>query len=394
MAIEWCLFGEVAYLMHLEGRAHDELVNQFIPVDMSKVALHIGDNSTNYQISRSKKIGSTKTEFKIIAPDKEYQNEEAEQKLFQIFGITLDDFIRAVYLHQESIKGLLVEDAASRDEAMDRLFGLERIRNIIQSIPIRKVRENREDLEQKKSSISRKIEGAVEQCQRDLNRLRAKVRDLGIPEGEATIDLVLKMSESIVRSLEGISSEYDLSSSVINPPSDISQIDYFERKVKQTLREFETKIIGTGRISELNSRKTQLEELMRRYEQNMRELRMNDARINELVGRYGKPEEISAQIGELDKRIQSCESQRNRIDLSSRLIEDAVVLLQTGGSENCPVCGQAIDSTRLLKELGQKTRRETRLAVIELDNERTNLQRKKRELEDVIIDLNKVFDTK
>jgi len=394
MAIEWCLFGDVAYLMHLEGRSKDELVNQFAPTGMAKVELHINNGSTTYEISRSKKIGKTKTEFKIIGPDKEYQNEEAEQKLFQIFGVTLDDFIRATYLHQESIRGLLVEDTAVRDEAMDRLFGLERIRNIVESIPVRKVRESVDDLEQKKASLSRKIEGAVEQCQYDLNRLRAKVGDWGIPEGEVTIDLALKISESIIRSLESLASEYALPSAMIALPSDVSQIDSFERKVKQALRDYETRVIGTSRVTELNSSKAQLQDLVRRSRQNVQELTSNDANINELVAKHGKPEQITEQFGELDKRIQSCESQRNQIDVSSRLVEDAIIVLQTATRENCPVCGQPIDPKKVLQELEEKARRRIRQEIIALDNERLDLLRKKRGLEDVMTMLSKLFDGK
>jgi len=394
MAIEWCLFGDVAYVMHLEGRSKDELVNQFAPAGVAKVRLHVDNGSSTYEVSRSKKIGSTKTEFKIVGPDKEYQDEEAEQKLFQIFTVTLDDFIRATYLHQESIRGLLVEDTASRDEAMDRLFGLERIRNIIESIPVRKVRENVDDLEQKKASLSRKIEGAVEQCQYDLNRLRAKVGDLGIPEGEITADLSLKISEPIVRSFESLASEYSLPSAMISLPSDVSQIDSFERKVKQALRDYETRIIGTSKLTELNSSKAQLEDLVRGSRENVQELTSNDANINELVDKHGKPEEITEQLGELDKRIQSCETQRNQIDVNSRLVEDAIIVLQTATQENCPVCGQPIDPMKVLRELEEKARRRIRQEIVTLDNERLDLLRKKRQLEDVMTGLSRLFDRK
>ena len=391
-AIEWCLFGDIAYLVHLEGRTRDELVNQFAAGGMANVVLHLSDGSTTYEISRRKKIGSIRTDFKIVGPDKEYQGDEADQKLFQIFKVTIDDFIRATYLHQESIKGLLVEETASRDEALDRLFGLERIRNVVESVPIRKIKENVGDLEQKKASLSRKIEGAVEQCQLDLNRLQAKAGDLGIPQGEVTIDLAFKISESIVRSLESLASEYSLQPATIALPSDILQIGSFERKLKQVLRDYETSMIGTGKITELNSSKAQLEGVIRRYQENLKESASNDTRINELVAKYGSSEEITSQLDELDKRIQSCEIQRNQIDVSSRLVEDAIALLQTASGENCPVCGHPIDPRRILRELEEKARRRIRQEIITLDNERLDLQRRKRELDDVMTIASRLFD--
>jgi DNA repair exonuclease SbcCD ATPase subunit len=392
LAIEWCLFGDVAYPMRLEGRSRDELVNQFAPEGTAKVVLSITDGSVSYEIARIKRIGSTKTDLRIAGPAKKYLDQEAEQKLYQIIGVTLDDFIRAVYLHQESVKGLLVEDPASRDEAMDRLFGLDRIRNIVESIPVKKIRENVDDLEQKKASLNRKIEGAVQQCHYDLDRLRAKAFDCGIPEGEATAELALSISNSIARSMEGVAREYSLPSTIIVPLSDISQIDSFERKIKQALRDYETRIIGTSRITELTARKARLENVIRRCEDNLRESASNDASIAELITKCGKLEDIMGEIGKIDTEIERSENRRNDIDVSSRLIEDSILVLKTAARLSCPVCGQPIDTPTILRELQDTARTKSRQEIIELANQKSGLQSRKSALENAAAVLQKLLN--
>ena len=55
-------------------------------------------------------------------------DEDAQAFLFHLTGLTFEDFYRAVFLHQESVRGLLLEEPRYRDEALDRLFGLEMLR--------------------------------------------------------------------------------------------------------------------------------------------------------------------------------------------------------------------------------------------------------------------------
>src|SRR5438309_11223620 len=105
MAIEWCLFGDVEYLAHLEGRTRDELVNQFSSSGTARVVLHLNDGAVTYKISRTKRAGSTKGDFRLTTPDGEYEGNDAESKAFQLLETTLDDCIRAIYLHQDSVKG-------------------------------------------------------------------------------------------------------------------------------------------------------------------------------------------------------------------------------------------------------------------------------------------------
>jgi exonuclease SbcC len=381
MAIEWCLFGDVAYLLHLEGRAKDEVVNQFSDDEVARVAMELSNGNQTYSISRSKKMGNSKSEFKIQGPALHVEDELAEQHLFKLFGVTLDDFIRSTYLHQESIKGLLVEDASTRDEALDRLFGLERIRNIVQSIPIKKVRDNIDDLEQKKGSLERKIEGAVEQIQNDLEKLRTKASDLGVYKDQQTLGFSLSTAESVAQRMKDIASNYDLPLPAFEAPSELSQIESFERKVKTALREMETRIIGTSKITELNSEKSNLQDYRTRVLKSKRELAENDDSINQIIGKYGKGDDLIQRISAISEHVLETDRRRNLIDIESRLIEDATVVLHAGTYPNCPVCGQRIDSKKVLANLEGKTSTQTKADLSSLEDEKKRLQSEEEELE-------------
>ncbi len=392
MAVEWCIFGDVAYLARLEGRSRDELVNQFSPSAMARVSVVLGDGHISYRISRAKKIGSTKTDFRVSTPEGDFTGDEAERVTFKLLGITLDDFIRAIYLHQESVKGLLVEEMASRDEALDRLFGLERIRNIVESVPLSKVRDIADDLEQKKATLSRKIEGAIEQCQLDLNKLKTKAAELGVSENEISLELALGRSEGIIHSLDALGSECGFAPVTILPSTELAQMDGFERKVKSTLREFETRIISAGRITELNTRKSELESVLRRYRQLNEELTANNSRLASLVAEFGKLEQIAISLDTLEKKMSQQEESRYQVDINSRLIEDAVTLLRTGKRESCPICGQTIDHDETLTKLEAEIRVGVRREIIALDNERRELEARKRELQSAKASMDKLAE--
>jgi len=103
-AIEWCLFDDFASVK-CETRTKDELINEHTPNGKCKVTLTLSSNKKEYEITREKELGRLKSDLRIRTPNGEELNyTEAENYIPVLTGIEFEDFLRAIYLHQEDVR--------------------------------------------------------------------------------------------------------------------------------------------------------------------------------------------------------------------------------------------------------------------------------------------------
>src|SRR3989338_3866220 len=176
-AIEWCLFGDLAYIRYMESRTKDELINTFNLDGKCKVKISLKYDNETYTLTREKELVTRESSLILKTPHEEFTDDEAQAKCFTLFSLSFDDFYRAVYLHQESIRGLLTDDPKERDKSMDRLFGLERMRDIIESVPLRDIKSTIEDLQTKREKIEERTKGAIAQCESYLKKLEEEAEE-------------------------------------------------------------------------------------------------------------------------------------------------------------------------------------------------------------------------
>ncbi len=145
-AIEWCLFGKLAYQVS-ENLTNDEVVNMHHRAGEAYVRIVLRRGRDEVVIERRRRIGRREMSLRVTLDDKTTEAAPAENLLFRLLGLTFDDFYRAAFLHQESVCGLLVEEPRVRNEAFDRLFGLDKLRDILAAVQIRPVTEANEEIQ-------------------------------------------------------------------------------------------------------------------------------------------------------------------------------------------------------------------------------------------------------
>ena len=141
-AIEWCLCGKLPYLTAAEFSKEDALVNAFNPKRKAVVNLTIkGEDAKTIRVSRerkmykSTKVGKTRLEVEIDG--KVLKNEEAQNELTRVLGLSPEDFYVGTYLHQEAIRDLVVGSPDTRSKMIDKLLGLERLGELIKNLPVK-----------------------------------------------------------------------------------------------------------------------------------------------------------------------------------------------------------------------------------------------------------------
>lgn len=385
-AIEWCLFGNLAYIVNPESRMQDEIVNIFNLEGKARVKLVMVFGNKRYEFTRVKNIGKRNTKFTITSPDGEFQDKQAENKCFTLLNITFDDFYRAVYLHQESVRGLLIDKPAIRDETMDRLFGLERLRNILKAIPIRDVRDAVKKLQTKRDRIGERIKGASEKVENDYRKNLENARELGLKEENISFEFGSKKVKSIIDRLGEIAGQYDINLLKFSVPTSVEDLNKGSIRAKKFMNECRKTIISDSGVGDTTAKKIRLIELMEKYSKNEEGIKDAKKRLSEIETKYGDKIKIEKFIGGIKAKIDKLEEKRKNINVRQRVINDAIDYFEKITENSCPVCGSAIDGKKILEKLKSQIEKLKTKTIDEIDKENEKLEKQKKELEDASSD--------
>lgn len=375
-AIEWCLFGKIEFLPSLEGQTRDEVINQFNDGGVASVKLVLQNGNGDVEIERSKELGTKLTTFTIRTKGDEFTNDEAEKKFYSLFNMTLDDFTRAVYLHQEAIRALLTDDLAKRDEALDSLFGLEKIRSIVKGIPIKNIREKIDKLVDRKDKLNSQISGAIQFCNTEIEKLRGKASENGVPKEHWNIDYAVKTAESVIDEIISLCKNSPEISSEINKPNQLDDFKTFESKAKRVLKEIERTNIGAEELTKLSAKKSNISNLVTAIQNQEKPISEIQQTIDGIMSEFGNEAEITHNLSALSQELEKENKKRDELDINSKLITDAIQSLKLSTKPTCPVCENKIDVQKTIADL--ETRAETLVAtnISEIDGKISDLKQK------------------
>lgn len=386
-AIEWCLFGKVEFLSSLEGRSRDEIINQFNLEGIASVKIFLKNVNEEVKLERTKDTGKVGTNFTIKTKEGKFEDEEAESQFFKISGMTLDDFIRSVYLHQEAIRALLTDNKDERDAALDRLFGLEKIRNIIKGIPIKDVKDKIKDLDKKKDSLNQKISGAIQICHSDINKLKKKTPDYNLSERDLNLDFAIQNARSIIKEINTISKDYSVPKTEIKQPTTMADFSSFESKIKKAIKELQQKSFDHNQISELNEKKMKLDGLINSVWKQEKPIEELQNEVDDIISEAGNMEQIENKISALQTELEKENRKRDSLDIDSKLINDAIESLKTRTKSTCPICDNPIDIQKTISKLEKQSQKLITNQITEIDKKISELKAQKPNLESLQSDL-------
>lgn len=161
-SIEWCLTGRFPFFQGTEFRKEDAIVNPYNAAKKATVSLTLSDQAkrSEVKITRTRKMGSStteKSELQIqLENGKSLRQEEAQDYIEKILGVALDDFPRAVYLHQEALHALVSEKPEQRSAAIDKLLGTAELRELVDVLNLKRTIPNTiEDLQGRVDTFER-----------------------------------------------------------------------------------------------------------------------------------------------------------------------------------------------------------------------------------------------
>jgi len=301
-----------------------------------------------------------------------------------LLNLTFDDFSRAIYLHQESIRGLLTDDISARDAAIDRLLGLNDMRNIIDCIPIKKIKDATKKLQAEKDRTDSQIIGATKQVEGDLKKAERALVDFDISKEDATFQNACKIIKKLIDSITETSSKYKIEGTDVIAPSELEDIPKTLRKIKQTIDSFRKSIIDDSKIEPLRTRINELSKLKQDFADNEKKLNDSNRGIIETEKEYGKKEEMEKSFKDNEKGIISLKAKRKELDANSRVVEDAIDYLIETKSKKCPVCKNNIEAEKIIMSLKSQSNSNQNKLFEDIDEKITRLESDNRNLKKIL----------
>ena len=167
------------------------------------------------------------TDFSVrFAGVRDFHDGDAEGARFQHLGLTFDDFYRAVYLHQESIRGLLLDEPRVRNESLDRLFGVDKLRDILRMLSTKLPKDVIGEIENSKRNAAAKLEGAVAQAEASHDRATKDAERQGLTEEGLSLPSARDSSSDIRGKLGTAASKVGFTGELtIEPPESMDALD-------------------------------------------------------------------------------------------------------------------------------------------------------------------------
>lgn len=353
-AIEWSLFGALQY-QPKENATNDEIVNMAQASREARVRLELfnEDHETLYAV-RTKRVKQRATQFTLdVHGVKRYGDDEAEIARFRHLGLTFEDFYRAVYLHQESIRGLLLDEPRVRNEALDRLFGVDKLRDILRVLTPKPARDAIAALTHTKQLASARLEGSIREVNAAHDRVVREVEKSGLVASDLNLDMAIQILRDMEHGLRRAAELVDFSGTVdIEIPASLEMLERGATKVRSLVKSIRNRGIqmqldqGTGSaLAEIERAQTTLISA----QATDRETRNA---LADCLARVGDEQTLATRRDDQNRTLQAIAESLDRVAANQRLSAEAVRFLQVApDATTCPVCGQAMAGRELLARL-------------------------------------------
>ena len=352
-AIEWCLFGKLAYFKSVESKSDLELINVRSRNLSCRVTIGLRKGDSVVQVTRIKRSKSKESSVTVNTGTRTLTDAEADQLIFKELGLTHDDFYRSVYLHQEAIRSLITEEARFRDEAVDRLLGLEKARDILGSIPITKIRTELERLTQQRDKLTAKLEGVIEHIGSEVKKAVSDALKEGFSEDQLTMAEVELLIGELRSEISGLSVGIKLELPEFEAELTTASVTRMLAKAKTFLRESRTKTIEVTGIDSLTKKQSELKQYKTEYNRLATDLNTRREQIIAIEKVYGDETAIEEVINLSKGVIADLEKKRETLDANLKLAKDALFFFEDLALTTCPVCGQPITPGNVRKHLEQ-----------------------------------------
>lgn len=389
-AIEWCLFGELAYVQYKETKEQEDIVNELSEDNIAIVKLVLNVDKKGCAITRQKRRGASKSKLLLEFDGCTFADAEGMERLSRIIGLTLDDFCRAIYLHQESIRAILAGERKERDETLDRLFGIDELRSIASSISLNDVEETVETLNKKKTKIDERISVALPYAEKHLKAALRDAKNLEMKDTDFSFANAKTILDDSSQRVQTISSQCRLDFSGYEMPTTIEDVGKISSKLKNQLGKIRLSFAERNEIEQLGldrsrliQSQSSLIDIRDQYLQTTNALGQKKEELTQTTQQIGSIEDIDREMARITIEVRNLMLKKEKNSKYNVIKNDSVEYMKTFGESVCPICGSSIDKNEVISRLESAVEKDVRDELNSIESQIATLKQSEDELSQI-----------
>lgn len=350
-AIEWGLFGKIAYFKSAEGKSDIELINSRAIGLECKVTVILRNKTSTIEITRKKRASSKESDLSVKTDGGTKVGTDADEFLFSELGLTLDDFYRSVYLHQESIRAIITDDPRNRDEAIDRLLGLEKARDIIGNIPMSKVKKDLDELTNQKEKITAKLQGAIQQISSEVEKAESEAQKEGLQDDQLTSSQISAMMSDLTQKTAKLATDCRIEPPELSAELSTDSVSKTITKVKTFIRQCRKRAIEITGVDELRNKQSELKQMKVDLKRITTEVEIRREETGSIKQNFGDLNKLEMSLDTAKTKLVELKKKQEALDANAKLAKEALFFFEDPSLTVCPVCGQPVERGEIKKHL-------------------------------------------
>jgi DNA repair exonuclease SbcCD ATPase subunit len=359
-ALEWCLFGDEVEGVKtgIRERKDWEISNRYLNPPAVSVELHF-DTSDGPLIVRRTLIkaagrGKARQVLELTSTDGEIVKDAiAEQRLKQVLKATFRDFMTMVYQHQETIRGIVMQEPRERNDAIDRLLGLSDYRNLLTAIKDADLQKRQKGAIEKQDRFGERIETLISYTATELGKKHQAVVDAGLPDGPLTDQIALRIAQDALQVLVAFAKEARLETPTLEPPHVWKGLSAFEKSAQDTIKLMRGRLPDAAEQEILIQRQTDLTGFKAKLATIKEEQEGVARSIRDLDKKHGGQQSVATQILQVTEELSAERKRLREANSRAALVREAIQYLEKAKADElagrCPLC--ANEAPNLLETL-------------------------------------------
>jgi DNA repair exonuclease SbcCD ATPase subunit len=189
-SMEWVLFGNIPHMDTREFRRQDAVANAFHRLKKSSVSVTLASKTSEVVVERQRSMqksttsGETHVTLEIDGKKVAKASDEIEEELCKLIGVNQEEFYAGTYLHQETVRDIILGPPETRTVIIDRLLGIHYLKEIADGIPLAYVKRALKSLQERIDEGEEIRENITKFSKESLETKKEELRESGITADE------------------------------------------------------------------------------------------------------------------------------------------------------------------------------------------------------------------
>lgn len=292
--------------------------------------------------------------FSVRLGSETWEDDEANAKRDAILGIDMDAFVRAVLLHQTRTRGLLLDDAKSRNHAIDMLLGVEAAQNLYEALKPKPFIDEAEEYRAAIEDERREYAAQSKILERQLEEASRSGREAGFTAKDFKWEALSVRYKKLALDIAQLVTKQEVLVPELLVPEDLKDARGFSAKANQALNQIQTKAALQKRLASERAHTGALETLQERWTEATEARDSAAAAVANSEEEHGNSEKLALQRDQLGKAIMRAREELKGLNELYCLLSDAHSYIEEHKSSSCPVCEKPADGAQLTMALARR----------------------------------------